>query len=415
MTTIELSKNAQTVLEKRYLLRDENNNLKESIDDLFQRVANFIGDTEEERNKFLELMTTFRFLPNSPTLMNAGTKLGQLSACFVLPVEDDMTSIFDAVKYASLIHQAGGGTGFAYSRIRPKNDVVKTTGGIASGPISFMEVFNAATNTIKQGGRRRGANMGILRVDHPDIMEFITCKEDQTRLTNFNISVAVTEHFMKAVERNEDYDLINPRTNKVAGKLNAKEVFDKIIELSWKNGEPGIVFIDRINKDNPTPEIGEIESTNPCLIGETWVTTEEGPRMIHDITGQKVQILYNGEFLSTTEDGFFSTGYKDVFEINTNRGYSIRATSNHLVQVAKEITRQRIETEWKSVSDLSSEDKLILSDNRNSSWFASQRRRGLGAGDKAARNPRKRDRRCRWHRLRRPGSPGRARRETCRR
>ena len=264
MTTIELSKNAQTVLEKRYLLRDENNNLKESIDDLFQRVANFIGDTEEERNKFLELMTTFRFLPNSPTLMNAGTKLGQLSACFVLPVEDDMTSIFDAVKYASLIHQAGGGTGFAYSRIRPKNDVVKTTGGIASGPISFMEVFNAATNTIKQGGRRRGANMGILRVDHPDIMEFITCKEDQTRLTNFNISVAVTEHFMKAVERNEDYDLINPRTNKVAGKLNAKEVFDKIIELSWKNGEPGIVFIDRINKDNPTPEIGEIESTNPC-------------------------------------------------------------------------------------------------------------------------------------------------------
>ena len=186
MTTIELSKNAQTVLEKRYLLRDENNNLKESIDDLFQRVANFIGDTEEERNKFLELMTTFRFLPNSPTLMNAGTKLGQLSACFVLPVEDDMTSIFDAVKYASLIHQAGGGTGFAYSRIRPKNDVVKTTGGIASGPISFMEVFNAATNTIKQGGRRRGANMGILRVDHPDIIEFITVKDDPMILTNFN-------------------------------------------------------------------------------------------------------------------------------------------------------------------------------------------------------------------------------------
>jgi ribonucleoside-diphosphate reductase alpha chain len=264
VTVTDLSKNAITVLEKRYLLRDENKKLLESPEELFWRVANAIGDNEEESEKFYDIMISLRFLPNSPTMMNAGTKLGQLSACFVLPVKDDMTSIFDAVKNAALIHQSGGGTGFSFTNLRPKNDVVKTTGGIASGPISFMEVFNAATNTIKQGGRRRGANMGILRVDHPDIMEFITCKEDQSRLTNFNLSVAVTEKFMKSVENNEDYDLINPRNNKTMGKLNAKEVFDKIVDMAWKNGEPGIVFIDRINQDNPTPQIGEIECTNPC-------------------------------------------------------------------------------------------------------------------------------------------------------
>ncbi|OLS32923.1 MAG: Ribonucleoside-diphosphate reductase NrdZ [Candidatus Heimdallarchaeota archaeon AB_125] len=264
MTTIELSKNALTVLEKRYLLRDENNKVIETPEDMFDRVASFIATTDEEKEEFLELMTSLRFLPNSPTLMNAGTALGNLSACFVLPIEDDMTSIFEAVKYAALIQQSGGGTGFSFTKLRPKNDVVKTTGGVASGPISFIEVFNSTTNTIRQGGRRRGANMGILRVDHPDIMEFITCKEDQTRFTNFKFSVALTESFMKSVEKNEDFDLINPRNNKAVGKMNAKEVFNKIVEMAWKNGEPGIVFIDRINQDNPTPELGEIESTNPC-------------------------------------------------------------------------------------------------------------------------------------------------------
>ena len=264
MTTIELSKNALTVLEKRYLLRDENNKVIETPEDMFDRVASFIATTDEEKEEFLELMTSLRFLPNSPTLMNAGTALGNLSACFVLPIEDDMTSIFEAVKYAALIQQSGGGTGFSFTKLRPKNDVVKTTGGVASGPISFIEVFNSTTNTIRQGGRRRGANMGILRVDHPDIMEFITCKEDQTRFTNFNFSVALTESFMKSVEKNEDFDLINPRNNKAVGKMNAREVFNKIVEMAWKNGEPGIVFIDRINQDNPTPELGEIESTNPC-------------------------------------------------------------------------------------------------------------------------------------------------------
>ena len=354
MTVTDLSKNAITVLEKRYLLRDENKKLLETPEDLFWRVANAIGNLDEEREKFFDIMFSLRFLPNSPTLMNAGTRLGQLSACFVLPVKDDMTSIFDAVKNAALIHQSGGGTGFSFTNLRPKNDVVKTTGGIASGPISFMEVFNAATNTIKQGGRRRGANMGILRVDHPDVMEFVTCKEDQTRLTNFNLSVALTEKFMKAVESNEDYDLINPRNNKTMGKLNAKEVFDKIVDMAWKNGEPGIVFIDRINQDNPTPQIGEIESTNPCVTGDTLVATEKGllrmAKLVENYSNGDISIatdnrvpvqIDNGDgtvsLMEVKEKGVtlrpitrsFSTGIKDVYKITTKSGYELKATAEH--------------------------------------------------------------------------------------
>jgi len=269
---LKLTVNAAKVLERRYLRKDENGRVIETPSELFRRVAKNIAsadkkygkETKQAEEDFYSMLSSLDFVPNSPTLMNAGTNIQQLAACFVLPVEDDMTSIFEAVKNTALIHQSGGGTGFSFSRLRPKGDVVKSTQGVASGPISFMKVFDSATDVIKQGGKRRGANMGIMNVDHPDILEFIVCKEKEGSLANFNISVALTEKFMKAVENNEEYDLINPRTGQIINKLNAKRVFDLIVTMAWKNGEPGVIFIDRINKDNPTPEFGRIESTNPC-------------------------------------------------------------------------------------------------------------------------------------------------------
>ena len=269
---MQLSGNALKILQARYLLKDEKAHIIETPEEMFRRVARGVADAERLyqddaaywEDKFYELMTSLKFLPNSPTLMNAGKPMGQLAACFVLPVEDSMKSIFDSLKNSALILQSGGGAGFSFSSLRPRKDIVRSTGGIASGPVSFIKIYNTAAEVIKQGGARRGANMGMLRIDHPDILEFIKIKRDSRELNNFNISVSITDAFMDALKLDAEYNLINPRSGETAGRLRAKDVFNEIVESAWETGDPGLIFIDRLNRANPTPHIGSFESTNPC-------------------------------------------------------------------------------------------------------------------------------------------------------
>lgn len=351
---MNLSDNAIKVLERRYLTRDIEGNVIETPEGMFRRVAKAVAqadklygseDVSGLEDQFYELMTSLDFLPNSPTLMNAGKDLGQLSACFVLPVEDSMEGIFDAVKQAALIHKSGGGTGFSFSRLRPKGSVVRTTGGIASGPISFIKVFNSATEAVKQGGTRRGANMAILRVDHPDILEFIECKKNNSDITNFNISVGITEDFMKAAIEGREYELTDPHLQQSVGKLNAKDVLDRIVQMAWKNGEPGIVFLDRMNKYNPTPKLGKIESTNPCVTADTLVETRQGRVRIDSIAEAEV-LSIDGKYYGAKA---FKTGKKPVYRLRTKVGYQLKLTLDHRVMTI---------SGWKEAGSLSSKDVI---------------------------------------------------------
>ena len=379
--------NAIRVLNPRYLQKDlETNDVTEEPDDMFHRVSldlaeadRLYGATDEEIHataaKFYGMMRRLEFLPNSPTLMNAGRDLQQLSACFVLPVEDNLKSIFTRILDTAMIHQSGGGTGFSFSRLRPEGDVVRSTGGVASGPASFIRAYDAATDVVKQGGTRRGANMGILSVYHPDVEKFIQSKRDGVSLSNFNISIAVDADFIERARAGREYTLINPRTNLPAGTHNARRIFDLIVQCAWETGDPGLVFIDRINADNPNPHLGDIESTNPCVTGETFVKTTEGQRTVLELVGRPFTAVVNGEPWESGPQGFFLTGHKRVLRIITRDGQSVTLTPDHAVR-----TRGPNSDRWTPAGLLSRGTRLVLHNHEsyNAAWQPDASRRDAG-------------------------------------
>ena len=372
-----LTQNAARVLERRYLSKDRQGRIQEDPEGMFRRVAGNLsqaelnyGEAREERRRMVEeefytVMSRLDFLPNSPTLMNAGRELQQLSACFVLPVEDSLNGIFGTVKQTALIHKSGGGTGFSFTRLRPSGDLVGSTGGVASGPVSFIGAFDAATEVVKQGSTRRGANMAILNVDHPDILEFIRAKRDPGRLLNFNISVGITEDFMERWRREEEYDLINPRTGERTGSLNTRDVLSQIVDSAWATGDPGLVFLDRINEGNPNPQLGRIESTNPCVTGDTLVMTREGPRRADSLVGHPQELLVDGAVYQTGPQGFFSTGKKPVVTVRTGSGRSLTLTPDHPVARAHwEPYGSEPRRTWAPAGEIAAGDLLSLHDHR---------------------------------------------------
>ncbi|MBS3816118.1 MAG: ribonucleoside reductase class II [Candidatus Thermoplasmatota archaeon] len=390
MSEAGLTKNAENILEERYLKRDEEGNVVETPDEMFERVARTMAEVnedydddrtmEKEKEEFYEALSSLDFIPNSPTLMNAGLELGQLSACFVLSPMDDMDSIFQQVKNAAKIFQSGGGVGYTFSRIRPCGDRVKSTGGVASGPVSFMKVYDEMCNTIKQGGKRRGAQMGVLSVQHPDIEKFIEAKDDEEELTNFNISVALTEEFMDAVHNGENYDLINPRNEEKEGELNAEEIYDKIVSQAWKNGEPGILFLDRVNEDNPF-DVEEypdhyIDATNPCVTGDTLISTKEGVFTAEELWENEndLDVVVDGRLSEEKikeASNVFKTGTKDVFNLKTKEGYEIRLTEDHRVMSSNG---------WKKVKDLKAGEKLDIIDRETEFGEGGSLEKGLVLG-----------------------------------